>query len=317
VSRIRTIKPDFWTDEKLAECSIAARLLFIGMWNFADDCGNLGRSSKKLKMQVFPADAIDCEQLVIELITHGMLTEYSVSGEKFLQIKNFLKHQLINRPSKSNIPPPKPEHSDNTHGALTESSLTEGKGREGNGKEGRGGEREREPFSHTPPPAASAPPDFSQNPQCSGQDSDPSEDAPSPEPAEQLSPGENPSPQSARRLPADWRLTDADRAFCTEHRPDLNPDTIAANFAEHWHAAQGRNSVKADWSGQWRMWVRKEHLSAAPPGGAAPHAITVPGPVGRDPVLEKIDADRKRAAPIPDTIRAQLAALKTHGVAHA
>jgi hypothetical protein len=129
MARIRTIKPDFWTDESLTECSLSARLLFIGMWNFSDDNGNIQRSAKQLKMKIFPADAIDCEPLVQELLTHGLLMEYSVSGEKFLNIKGFLKHQLINRPSKSNVPTPQfSEDSVSTHGVFTDGR--EGKGRE-------------------------------------------------------------------------------------------------------------------------------------------------------------------------------------------
>ncbi len=134
MARIRTIKPDFWTDEKITECSVSARLFFIGCWNFADDNGNLQRSAKKLKMQVLPADMIDCEPLVQELITHGMLIEYSVNNEKFLHIKGFKKHQVINRPSKSSIPGI--EFSDgsmNTHGSLID------------GMEGKGKEKDKEP----------------------------------------------------------------------------------------------------------------------------------------------------------------------------
>jgi hypothetical protein len=122
MARIRSIKPDFWTDEKITECSLSARLLFIGTWNFADDRGNLPRSTKKLKMQIFPGDDIDCEPLVQELIDHGLLIEYSVNGEKFLHIKGFLKHQKINRPSKNGLVP---EYSESAHETLTESSLTE------------------------------------------------------------------------------------------------------------------------------------------------------------------------------------------------
>ena len=39
MTRIRTIKPEFWEDEKLANFSFAARLFFIGLWNIADDQG--------------------------------------------------------------------------------------------------------------------------------------------------------------------------------------------------------------------------------------------------------------------------------------
>ncbi|STV36571.1 primosomal protein I [Klebsiella pneumoniae] len=46
MARIRTVKPEFWTDEKVVECSIPARLLFIGLFNFANDNGMPERSPK-------------------------------------------------------------------------------------------------------------------------------------------------------------------------------------------------------------------------------------------------------------------------------
>lgn len=104
MARIRTIKPDFWTDEKLTECSVSARLLFIGTWNFADDNGNLDRSPKQIKARVFPIDNIECEPLLQELIAQGLLTEYSVNDKIYLHIQGFTKHQLINRPSKPVCP---------------------------------------------------------------------------------------------------------------------------------------------------------------------------------------------------------------------
>jgi len=80
MARIRTVKPEFWTDEKIVEWSISARLLFVGLFNFSYDKGCMERSPKRIKMQVFPADTIDCEPLIMELITHGLLTEYSVNA---------------------------------------------------------------------------------------------------------------------------------------------------------------------------------------------------------------------------------------------
>ena len=129
MARIRTIKPELWTDERLTECSLSARLLFIGMLNFADDNGNQAYSAKRLKMQVFPADSLDTQPLLDELLTHGVIMEYSVNGEKFLHIKGFLKHQVINRPSPTRIPKPTfREDSVSAPGAFTV-------GREGKGKE--------------------------------------------------------------------------------------------------------------------------------------------------------------------------------------
>jgi hypothetical protein len=104
MARIRTIKPEFWTDEKLTECSLSARLLFIGTWNFADDYGNLDRSPKQMKARIFPLDNIDCEPLIQELMTQGLMVEYAYEGRKYLHIQGFTKHQLINRPSKPQCP---------------------------------------------------------------------------------------------------------------------------------------------------------------------------------------------------------------------
>ena len=135
MARIRTIKPEFWTDGALIECSMSARLLFIGTWNFADDQGNLDRSAKQIKARVFPADNIDCEPLLRELMAQRLLTEYSVNGKKYIHIQGFTKHQLINRPSKPTCPAF--DDSLSTQAPLTEYSQQEGKGREGKGGEGK------------------------------------------------------------------------------------------------------------------------------------------------------------------------------------
>jgi len=129
MARIRTIKPEFWTDEKVIECSLNARLLFIGIWNFADDYGNIQNSPKQIKLKILPSDSIDIIPLIKELATHGLLTEYSVDSQTYLHISGFDKHQVVNRPSHPQCP--KYEVSLNTHGVLIG-------GMEGNGKEGKG-----------------------------------------------------------------------------------------------------------------------------------------------------------------------------------
>lgn len=104
MARIRTVKPDFWTDEKVVECSFEARLLFIGLFNFADDNGNMVNSHRRIKMQIFPADVIDCKPLIDELIKHGLVISYEFNGINYLNIKGFKKHQYIKKPSKTIIP---------------------------------------------------------------------------------------------------------------------------------------------------------------------------------------------------------------------
>lgn len=140
--RIRTIKPEFWSDEKLAYVSRDARLLFIGLWNLSDDFGVCKGHISWIKSQLFPYDDLSMRKFqswLNQLIDQKFITPFSQNGEKFLYIRNFNKHQVINRPSKQRNPePPKDiEYSVNTHGIL--SHGREGKGNEGNGRGGKCG----------------------------------------------------------------------------------------------------------------------------------------------------------------------------------
>jgi hypothetical protein len=145
MARVRTVKPEFWTDRRVGECSPSARLLFIAAWNFADDEGGLDRSAKQLKAQAFPYDNLDCEPLVQELLNAGLLIEYQVGGEKYLHIKNFRKHQRIDKPQKARIPIYEPAKS--VPGTFVECSgnIHGSKGMEGNLREG---ERETRASEH-------------------------------------------------------------------------------------------------------------------------------------------------------------------------
>lgn len=105
MARIRTIKPDFYTDETLGECSPTTRLLFIGMWSHADDHGNLDRSSKQLRAQVFPYDSLECEPLIQELLSKELVIEYQYEGKKYLHVPGFTEHQKIEKKSLPKFPP--------------------------------------------------------------------------------------------------------------------------------------------------------------------------------------------------------------------
>jgi len=134
VARIRTIKPEFWSDEKLSECSLSARLTFVGLISFADDEGRHEFSPARLRMQIYPCGSVTSAQFMEytrELTERSLIRVYTVEGKDYLDIPNFAKHQKINRPTPSRLP----EYSRKAHGSLTEASLTEGNGREGNGRD--------------------------------------------------------------------------------------------------------------------------------------------------------------------------------------
>jgi hypothetical protein len=104
MARIRTIKPELWSSERFGECSSNARLMFVASLNFADDAGNLDRSSRQLKAQTLPYDNGDGEPLVAELLQAGLFIEYKVADRFYLHIKNFEIHQRVDRPTKSRLP---------------------------------------------------------------------------------------------------------------------------------------------------------------------------------------------------------------------
>lgn len=96
MARIRSVKPEFWTSEQIAECSPNARLMFIGMWNFCDDYGVHPASCARLKMEVFPADSIssaDVRRMIAELLANGLLVEYEIDGTQYWHVTGFDKHQ--------------------------------------------------------------------------------------------------------------------------------------------------------------------------------------------------------------------------------
>jgi hypothetical protein len=125
MARIRTIKPEFWTDEKIVELSPYARLLFIGIWNFCDDDGRMVYSPKRLKMQIFPSDNVDCSELVGEIRGESLIKVYAVDNVEYLQVCGFEKHQKIDKRTASKLPsPPNSPESPRI-------TPTEGKGMEG------------------------------------------------------------------------------------------------------------------------------------------------------------------------------------------
>lgn len=100
MARIRSIKPEFWHDERLASVSRDARLLFIGMWNLADDFGVLRANPRLLKGQVFPYDEIDVSPLLGELERAARIVRYRPDGEDLVLVRNFTKHQKLDRRTK-------------------------------------------------------------------------------------------------------------------------------------------------------------------------------------------------------------------------
>lgn len=108
MARIRTIKPEFWDDEKMAKFSLQANLVYIGMWNFSDDSGIIRRSANWIKSKLFPhreeMRLSDVKAWIKELEDAGMLIPFDHNNEGYYMIPTFGVHQRIDKPQKSKIP---------------------------------------------------------------------------------------------------------------------------------------------------------------------------------------------------------------------
>lgn len=154
MSRIRTIKPEFWVSEQIIACSPNARLLFIGMWNFVDDNGVHPTSYIRLKAEIFPADNCTAEEIktwINELVHNGLIREYSIDDKSYWIITGWKQHQRIDKPTYRHPLPQSDlkkigdnstttrresnEPSSSTLNPLDELSTTEWKGMESNGME--------------------------------------------------------------------------------------------------------------------------------------------------------------------------------------
>ena len=152
------MKPEFWSDSKTGTLSDRATKLFIGMLNYSDDFGVLEFDMASLKARIFPFEPGEPHEVVSrplteELLARDLISEFTHEDDfgkntkKYLFIRNFNKHQRVDKPGKplidgwkrgdtpetidansKNVPRTFQEHSENVLG---------GKGREWKGREGK------------------------------------------------------------------------------------------------------------------------------------------------------------------------------------
>jgi hypothetical protein len=223
VARIRTIKPDFFRSDDVAQLSYRARLTWVGLWTYVDDEGRGKDNARIIKGDLWPLEDDvtheDVEKDLIELSRAGRIHRYEVDGEKYLLILKWTDHQRIAKPTASKLPPPK--DSDTTtepsptvpvglpepYGSPTEPLPL---GREVEGEQGKGSGRGKR----------------------------------------------------ATRIPPGFALTPEMRQYAATKTPDVNVDLATEKFINHWTAASGSNASKLDWPATWRNWMLSDQERA-------------------------------------------------------
>lgn len=144
MSRIRTLKPEFFRSRSLAKCSRDARLTFTGLWTEADDHGHGVADPRILKGAIWPLDDDITHEHVSAHIRMLVETDhirlYEVAGEAYYEVIHWSEHQAAAyRRGEPKHPGPDDPLATVSHEDVQESAgrTQERAGREGN-EEGKG-----------------------------------------------------------------------------------------------------------------------------------------------------------------------------------
>jgi hypothetical protein len=231
MSRIRSIHPGLWTDERFVSASPMARLFFMGIWNECDDLGSFEWSPLKLKMRILPADAADPKALLDELAEAGSVMRYEVDGKAYGAVRNFCQYQ---RPKKPNSVYPQ------TGEARSWVNIEARTTRDGS-----------EPVPNELPTAPERPRQMKDG---GGDKEDCSNEQSSAAPQADARSGK-------KMIPADWspppksELPPRSKA-CAEQWTEASYQTEAEGFLLYW---RGERKMKSDWRDTWANRIIARH----------------------------------------------------------
>ncbi|WP_328509597.1 hypothetical protein OG981_19125 [Streptomyces mirabilis] len=109
MARIRTIKPEAFFSESLAEVSVEAERSFFGLLTQADDHGRHRDNAAIIAGLLWPLRAehasVHVEDDLQQLANAGLICRYTgCDGRRYLHIVTWSEHQKIDKPSQSRLP---------------------------------------------------------------------------------------------------------------------------------------------------------------------------------------------------------------------
>ena len=143
MSRIRTIKPEFWRHEELSALPEAAHMLAAALLNYADDEGYFNANPRLVHAECCPlrepSVSVHESLLMLSKINYIRLGT-GQDGKRYGHIQKFADHQRINRPTPSKINSIRIswDYQSSAHTHLTEPSLPEKEQGTGNREQGTG-----------------------------------------------------------------------------------------------------------------------------------------------------------------------------------
>src|SRR5881392_1143482 len=110
MARIRTIKPEFYSSPGIETLAYEWRILYIAMWNWADDSGRGTAEARELMGLAFPFD----KEMTLGEFRRGLgevrrvfeVDFYKADGRSYYAIPAWDRHQKIDKRSGSKHPAP-------------------------------------------------------------------------------------------------------------------------------------------------------------------------------------------------------------------
>jgi hypothetical protein len=277
MARMRSLKPEYWGDLKMARVSRDARLLYLALWNQADEWARCHGDNRWVKGHCLPYDddlnlaAID--RLLNELAAAGRIQRYVVEGEPFLYLPKLAAHQRL-EPHKtpSRLPPPPGFDQDaekipDQPGKIPESVTVESRS------------APSEPSSQVNGISGEIPDESGKFPERSGkivvQQVAGSREHVAGGMLQEAGgrSADKPAPRTERahRIPDDFTITPHMREWANKNVPGLDLERATQKFILHFQSASGAKATMVKWDAAWMKWMLGdfERSSQTPSNGRA------------------------------------------------
>jgi hypothetical protein len=116
MARMRSLRPDYFLREDMADVSLEAHFLLAGLQVLADRDGRLLDRPRTIKAQVFPFREVDIEAALVELVRARAVARYEADGRRIIALLTWEDDQTPHpKETSAGLPPPQP------HGRITPS----------------------------------------------------------------------------------------------------------------------------------------------------------------------------------------------------
>lgn len=110
MARIRSIKPEIRTSEKVCTWPIEVRYFWVLLWGYVNDHGKGVDNARLIKADAYPLDdditAATVEGYLSTLADDGVIVRYEAAGKRLLAVKNWEEHQRPSHRAKDIYPDP-------------------------------------------------------------------------------------------------------------------------------------------------------------------------------------------------------------------